>query len=191
MHDIDEFSDAQLVTAIARYSEVALAEAYRRHGGAVFGLAKRVLHSAPEAEDVTQEVFLRLWNQPDRFDPARGSLRSYLLAQTHGRAVDAVRSSASRRLREAKDAMRRARTAYDMQHEAWDLALADQVTVAMGELPDEERRAIELAYFDGRTYREVARLLDQPEGTIKSRIRNGMRRMRAALSDAGVRGVDA
>jgi RNA polymerase sigma-70 factor (ECF subfamily) len=191
VHDIEEFSDAQLVTAIGRYSEVALAEAYRRHGGAVFGLAKRVLHSAPEAEDVTQEVFLRLWNQPDRFDPARGSLRSYLLAQTHGRAVDAVRSSASRRLREAKDAMRRARTAYDMQHEAWDLALADQVTVAMGELPDEERRAIELAYFDGRTYREVARLLDQPEGTIKSRIRNGMRRMRAALSDAGVRGVDA
>ena len=191
MHDIEEFSDAQLVTAIGRYSEVALAEAYRRHGGAVFGLAKRVLHSAPEAEDVTQEVFLRLWNQPDRFDPARGSLRSYLLAQTHGRAVDAVRSSASRRLREAKDATRRARSAYDMQHEAWDLALADQVTVAMGELPDEERRAIELAYFDGRTYREVARLLDQPEGTIKSRIRNGMRRMRAALSDAGVRGVDA
>jgi len=191
VHDIEEFSDAQLVTAIGRYSEVALAEAYRRHGGAVFGLAKRVLHSAPEAEDVTQEVFLRLWNQPDRFDPARGSLRSYLLAQTHGRAVDAVRSSASRRLREAKDAMRRARSAYDMQHEAWDLALADQVTVAMGELPDEERRAIELAYFDGRTYREVARLLDQPEGTIKSRIRNGMRRMRAALSDAGVRGVDA
>ena len=191
MHDIEEFSDAQLVTAIGRYSEVALAEAYRRHGGAVFGLAKRVLHSAPEAEDVTQEVFLRLWNQPDRFDPARGSLRSYLLAQTHGRAVDAVRSSASRRLREAKDAMRRARSAYDMQHEAWDLALADQVTRAMGELPDDERRAIELAYFDGRTYREVARLLDQPEGTIKSRIRNGMRRMRTSLGDAGVRGVDA
>ena len=191
MHDIDEFSDAQLVTAIARYSEVALAEAYRRHGGAVFGLAKRVLRSAPDAEDVTQEVFLRLWNQPDRFDPARGSLRSFLLAQTHGRAVDAVRSSTSRRLREVRDATRRARSAYDMQHEAWDLALADQVTRAMEELPVEERRAIELAYFDGRTYREVARLLDQPEGTIKSRIRNGMRRMRTALNDAGVRGVDA
>jgi RNA polymerase sigma-70 factor (ECF subfamily) len=191
VHDIDEFSDAQLVTAIARYSEVALAEAYRRHGGAVFGLAKRVLQSAPEAEDVTQEVFLRLWNEPDRFDPARGSLRSFLLAQTHGRAVDAVRSSTSRRLREARDATRRARSAYDMQHEAWDLALADQVTRAMEELPHDERRAIELAYFDGRTYREVARLLDQPEGTIKSRIRNGMRRMRTALSDAGIRGVDA
>jgi len=191
MPHIDELSDARLVTSIARYSEVALAEAYRRHGGAVFGLAKRVLRNAAEAEDVTQEVFLRLWNEPDRFDPARGSLRSFLLAQAHGRAVDAVRSSSSRRAREARDAMRTAEASYDMQHEVWDLAVTDQVAHAMGELPEEERRAIELAYFDGRTYREVARLLDQPEGTVKSRIRNGMRRMRAVLADAGIRGSDA
>ena len=191
MPPIDEVSDAQLVTSIARYSEVALAEAYRRHGGAVFGLAKRVLLNATEAEDVTQEVFLRLWNQPDRFDPARGSLRAFLMAQAHGRAVDAVRSTSSRRRREAREAMRTAEAAYDMQREVWDLALADQIAQAMGELPEEERRAIELAYFDGRTYREVAQLLDQPEGTVKSRIRNGMRRMRAVLAHAGVRGVDA
>ena len=191
MHHLDEVSDAQLVTSIARYSEVALAEAYRRHGGAVFGLARRVLQNSTEAEDVTQEVFLRLWNQPDRFDPDRGSLRSFLLAQAHGRAVDAVRSSSSRRARESRDAMRTAEAEYDMQHEVWDLAVADQVAHAMGELPDEERRAIELAYFDGRTYREVAQLLDQPEGTVKSRIRNGMRRMRTVLADAGIRGVEA
>ena len=191
MHHLDEVSDAQLVTSIARYSEVALAEAYRRHGGAVFGLARRVLQNSTEAEDVTQEVFLRLWNQPDRFDPDRGSLRSFLLAQAHGRAVDAVRSSSSRRARESRDAMRTAEAEYDMQHAVWDLAVADQVAHAMGKLPDEERRAIELAYFDGRTYREVAQLLDQPEGTVKSRIRNGMRRMRAVLADAGIRGVDA
>jgi len=191
MHHLDEVSDAQLVTSIARYSEVALAEAYRRHGGAVFGLARRVLQNPTEAEDVTQEVFLRLWNQPDRFDPDRGSLRSFLLAQAHGRAVDAVRSSSSRRARESRDAMRTAEAEYDMQHEVWDLAVADQVAHAMGELPDEERRAIELAYFDGRTYREVAQLLDQPEGTVKGRIRNGMRRMSAVLADAGIRGVDA
>ncbi len=191
MRDIDKVSDAQLVTSIARYSEVALAEVYRRHGGAVYGLAKRVLNNGAEAEDVTQEVFLRLWNQPDRFDPARGSLRSFLLAQSHGRAVDAVRSSSSRRQREARDAMRTARTRYDIQHEVWDLAVADQVATAMGALPEEERRAIELAYFDGRTYREVATLLGQPEGTVKSRIRNGMRRMRTVLADAGVRGVEA
>ena len=87
--------------------------------------------------------------------------------------------------------MRTARAGYDLQHEVWDLAVADQVTRAMGKLPEEERRAIELAYFDGHTYREVAQLLDQPEGTVKSRIRNGMRRMRAVLTDAGVRGVEA
>lgn len=191
MRHIDEISDARLVTSIARYSEVALAEVYRRHGRAVYGLARRVLQDAAEAEDVTQEVFLRLWREPARFDPVRGSLRSFLLAQAHGRAVDAVRSSSSRRAREARDAARTARAGYDMEHEAWDLALADQVATAMGELSDDERRAIELAYFDGHTYREVARVLEQPEGTVKSRIRSGMRRLRDALTDAGVRGVDA
>ncbi|HXA72838.1 MAG TPA: sigma-70 family RNA polymerase sigma factor [Acidimicrobiales bacterium] len=190
MRHIDEVSDARLVTSIARYSEVALAEVYRRHGRAVYGLARRVLQDTTEAEDVTQEVFLRLWSEPDRFDPERGSLRSFLLAQAHGRAVDAVRSTSSRRAREAREAARTARAEYDLQHEAWDLALADQVERAMSELSDDERRAIELAYFDGRTYREVARVLEQPEGTVKSRIRSGMRRLRDALVDAGVRGVD-
>ena len=191
MQAIEEVSDAQLVTSIARYSEVALAEVYRRHGGAVYGLARRVLNDSAEAEDVTQEVFLRLWNEPDRYDPGRGSLRSFLLAQSHARAVDAVRSTSSRRQRESRDALRTARGTYDLQHEVWDLAMADQVGQAMGALPAEERRAIELAYFDGHTYREVARLLQQPEGTVKSRIRNGMRRMRAALADIDLRGVDA
>lgn len=191
MQEIHEVSDAQLVTSIARYSEVALAEVYRRHGGAVYGLARRVLQNSSEAEDVTQEVFLRLWNQPDRFDATRGSLRSFLLAQSHARAVDSVRSLNSRRLREARDARRTAKAEYDMHHEVWDLALADQVAMALGGLPEEERRVIELAYFEGHTYVEVAQLLDQPEGTVKSRIRNGMRRMRATLVEAGVQGVDA
>jgi RNA polymerase sigma-70 factor, ECF subfamily len=191
MQKISEVSDAQLVTSIARYSELALAEVYRRHGGAVYGLAKRVLNNTTEAEDVTQEVFLRLWNQPDRFDPNRGNLRSFLLTQSHARAVDAVRSLNSRRLREARDARHTASADYDMQHEVWDLALADQVSRALGDLPEEERRAIELAYFDGHTYVEVAELLGQPEGTVKSRIRNGMRRMRAVLAEAGIQGADA
>ena len=191
MQQIGEVSDAQLVTSIARYSEIALAEVYRRHGGAVYGLARRVLNNASEAEDVTQEVFLRLWNQPDRFDPGRGTLRSFLLTQSHGRAVDAVRSLNARRLRESGEARRTATADYDMQHEVWDLAVADQVARALGDLPDDERRAIELAYFDGHTYVEVADLLGQPEGTVKSRIRNGMRRMRAVLVEAGVQGADA
>jgi RNA polymerase sigma-70 factor (ECF subfamily) len=191
MQQIGEVSDAQLVTSIARYSEIALAEVYRRHGGAVYGLARRVLNNASEAEDVTQDVFLRLWNQPDRFDPSRGTLRSFLLTQSHGRAVDAVRSLKARRHRESGEARRTATAEYDMQHEVWDLAVADQVARALGDLPDDERRAIELAYFDGHTYVEVADLLGQPEGTVKSRIRNGMRRMRAVLVEGGVQGADA
>jgi RNA polymerase sigma-70 factor (ECF subfamily) len=190
MQQIGDVSDAQLVTSIARYSEIALAEVYRRHGGAVYGLARRVLNNASEAEDVTQEVFLRLWNQPDRFDPSRGTLRSFLLTQSHGRAVDAVRSLNSRRLRESRDVRRTATAEYDMQHEVWDLAMADQVARALGDLPGDERQAIELAYYQGHTYVEVADLLGQPEGTIKSRIRNGMRRMRAVLLEAGVQGAD-
>ena len=191
MDDISQVSDAQLVTAVARFSEVALAEAYRRHGGAVYGLARRVLNNPAEAEDVTQEVFLRLWNQPERFDANRGSLRSFLLAQSHARAVDSIRSLDARRAREVRDARRTAHRAYDMDHEVWDLAVADQVARALAELPEEERRAIELAYFEGHTYVEVADLLAQPEGTVKSRIRNGMRRMRAVLVASGVQGADA
>jgi RNA polymerase sigma-70 factor (ECF subfamily) len=186
-----EVSDAQLVTSVARFSDVALAEAYRRHRGAVYGLARRILGSVSEAEDVTQEVFLRLWNQPDWFDAGRGSLRSFLLAQAHARAVDLIRSLNARRRREANDARRTAGADYDIGHEVWDIELAEKISGALRTLPYDERRAIELAYFQGHTYVEVAELLDQPEGTVKARIRNGMRRMRASLVESGVQGVDA
>jgi RNA polymerase sigma-70 factor (ECF subfamily) len=191
MQRIDEVSDAQLVISIARFSEVALAEVYRRHGGAVFGLARRVLSNESEAQDVTQDVFLRLWNHPDRFDAARGSLRSFLLTQSHGKAVDSIRSLNARRSREVRDGQLTAGAAYDINNEAWDLALSDQVTRALDALPEHERKVIELAYFEGKTYVEVARALGQPEGTVKSRIRQGMRRMRSALVEAGIEGADA
>jgi RNA polymerase sigma-70 factor, ECF subfamily len=183
---LQDVSDAALVVAIGRWREDALAEAYRRHAGAVYGLARRVLGDPAIAEEVVQEVFLRLWNMPDKFDPGRGSLRSFLLAQSHGRAVDLLRSDTSRRQREERDARQTAEGGYDIEHEVWDLALAGQVKEVMAALPADERRAIELAYFGGRTYREVAVALGAPEGTVKSRIRTGLRRMRAGLSDAGI-----
>ncbi|MEO6121013.1 MAG: sigma-70 family RNA polymerase sigma factor [Acidimicrobiales bacterium] len=179
---LQDLSDGGLVVAIGRDREDALAEAYRRHAGAVFALARRVLSDVVAAEEVVQEVFLRLWSAPDKFDPGRGSLRSYLLAQSHGRAVDLLRSEGSRRRREEREARQTAEAGYDLEREVWDLTVADRVKEAVAVLPGEERRAIELAYFGGHTYREVATLLGQPEGTVKSRIRAGLRRMREVMT---------
>jgi len=181
-----EASDGTLVVAIGRWRDDALAEAFRRHAGAVYALARRVLGDGTSAEEVVQEVFLRLWNAPDRFDPDRGSLRSFLLAQAHGRAVDLVRADTSRRRREEHQVLASAEAGYDIEHEVLDLAVAEHVKRAVNSLPVDERKAIELAYFGGHTYREVAVLLHEPEGTIKSRIRSGLRRMRVALAEAGV-----
>jgi RNA polymerase sigma-70 factor (ECF subfamily) len=183
--DFREASDAQLVVAVGRFHQGALAEAYRRHAGGAFGLALRITGDRALAEEVVQEVFLRLWNEPERFDPARGSLRSYLLTNTHGRSVDLIRSESARRTREQRDASRTPAPGYDLEREVWDLTLAEHVRDAVAELRDEERAAIELAYFDGHTYREVAGLLDEPEGTVKSRIRSGLGRLRESLIERG------
>ena len=181
--DLSEASDGALVVAIGRYREDALAEAYRRHAGAVYSLARRVLVDLSAAEEVVQEVFLRLWTAPEKFDPERGSLRSYLLAQAHGRAVDQLRSESSRKRREDREARRTAEAGYDIEREVWDLTVASRVQEVVARLPHDERRAIALAYFGGHTYREVASLLDEPEGTIKSRIRAGLKRMRSVLHE--------
>jgi RNA polymerase sigma-70 factor, ECF subfamily len=184
--DYTEASDAALVVSIGRYQQAALAEAYRRHAGASFGLAKRLLNDHSRAEEVVQEVFVRLWNEPGRYDPERGTLRSFLLAHTHGRSVDLIRADASRRTREEKEARQQAGGGYDIAHEVWDIALAGHVRTAMETLQPGERAAIELAYFGGLTYREAAERLGEPEGTIKSRIRTGLKRLRVELVQAGV-----
>ena len=189
--DVEQASDANLVVAVGRWHEPALAEIYRRHGGAVHALSRRMLRSDPLAEEVTQEVFLDLWRNPEKFDAQRGTLRSFLLARTHGKSVDVVRAEESRRRREDRSTRETATATYDIDREVWDHSVAEQVKDALGALPDDLRRPIELAYFGGRTYQEVAVLLDQPEGTVKSRIRSGLGHLRVNLMERGIESAGA
>ena len=178
--------DAALGAALVAREDAALAEVYRRHAGTCLALARRVLGDRALAEEIVQEVFVRTWREPDRYDAARGSLRSFLLAQVHGRAVDLLRAESSRRAREERDAWRSPRVDDDLEREVMQLAEGEVVRRALGTLSDGERTAIELAYFGGHTYKEVAARLEQPEGTVKSRIRSGLLRLRAALIEEGV-----
>jgi RNA polymerase sigma-70 factor, ECF subfamily len=185
--DVLGHSDAALVGAVAEGDQAALQEIYRRHGPAVWGLARRVTNDPHQAEEVSQTVFLNLWQAAHRFDPARGALRSWLLAQAHGRAVDLVRSETARRRRQQRDAeLSAVPPSADVEVAVHAAALADDVRRAVDDLPAGEREAIMLAYFGGRTYRETAALLGQPEGTVKSRIRSGLMTLRRTLEAKGV-----
>ncbi|MBT8213250.1 MAG: sigma-70 family RNA polymerase sigma factor [Acidimicrobiia bacterium] len=179
-------SDSALAVAIGRYDQDALAEAYNRHGGAVFALARRVIRSRELAEEVTQEIFLRLWHKPQRFDPERGKLRSFLLSDTHGRAIDMIRSEGARKTREEREAAIAPQPQESVEGSVWQNVASAEIRQALMELSSDERAAIELAYFGGLTYREVAERLGQPEGTVKSRIRTGMKRLKVQLSALGV-----
>ena len=164
----------------------ALADVYDQYASFVYGLARRVIGDARAAEDVTQEVFVALWERPEAFDCDRGSLRTWLATLAHRRAVDYVRREEARRRRTQRDAARRATSVPDVEELASAILTAEQVRSAVEALPPEQREAIELAYFGGRTYREVAVELGIPEGTAKSRLRLGLRRVAAELGDVGV-----
>jgi len=160
--------------------EGALNEIYDQFSSFVYGLALRVIGDARAAEDVSQDVFVSVWERPDAFDPHRGSLRTWLGTLAHRRAVDHVRREEARRRRAIKDAARPVSTP-DVEEMALALVTAERVRSALDTLPDEQRRAIQLAYFGGKTYRQVAEVLGIPEGTAKSRLRLGLRRIADVL----------
>jgi len=181
--ELRDVSDINLVVGVARGHQASLAECYRRHGGPMFRLAQRLLGDDRMAEEVVQEVFLHLCQRPESYDPDRSPLRSWLLMKVHGRAVDALRAESARRAREDLDAGSARTVPYDLEREVWDAEVAQRIQHALNELPEAERRAITLAYFGGHSYREVARLLGRPEGTVKSHIRTGLTSLRRRLSD--------
>jgi RNA polymerase sigma-70 factor (ECF subfamily) len=178
--------DVALVAAVADGDQAALERLYHAHGPAVHGLARRLLRNDALAEEVTQDVFLRLWRRPERFDPERGVLRSYLLRDAHGRAIDLLRAETSRRLREEKDAQRSSAVEAGPEQEVWDTVRSERVRQALQALPDRERDAVVLAYYRGLSYSQVAEALGEPEGTVKSRIRSALKRLQGPLLGAGL-----
>ncbi|MBN2113374.1 MAG: sigma-70 family RNA polymerase sigma factor [Acidimicrobiia bacterium] len=180
-----DLNDADLAAAVAAGDHAALETLYGQHGSAVFGFARRVLRSTPLAEEVTQEVFVRFWRDPGRYDAGRGPLRAFLLRDTHGRAVDLLRAETARRAREERDQTLASDEAPGPEQEVWEAVRSGQVRSALETLPAPEREAIVLAFYAGLTYQEVARRLGEPEGTVKSRIRRGLERLRGPLLQQG------
>jgi RNA polymerase sigma factor (sigma-70 family) len=180
------WAEGVLVERLAGGDDSALADLYDRYAGFVFGLAHRMLMNRQAAEDVTQEVFVALWENPTRFEPGRGTLRGFLGTVTHRRAVDIIRREDARRRRESR-APADAAPVQDLAETAARTDASGRVRNALALLPEAQRRALELAYFQGHTYRQVAEALGIPEGTAKSRLRLGLQRvaeiLRPELSD--------
>jgi RNA polymerase sigma-70 factor (ECF subfamily) len=173
---------------LARYQRLlgrsveALAEIYDQYAPTVYGVALRVTNDRQAAEDVTQEVMLDLWRRPERFDPDRGGLRPWLATIAHHRSVDWIRSEQAGRGRDRRNLtmiLAEDAEAADDHVQAW--MTADRVRLAVAALPESEQQAIRLAFFSGRTYRQVAADLDVAEGTIKSRIRSGLKHLSLAM----------
>ena len=175
----ERHDDAEFVAAIKRRDETGLEAVFSRYGGAVQAVATRVLRDPALAEDVVQDVFVSFWDKPDGFDSSRGSLRTYLTTIAHRRSVDVVRSETARSKRQDRW---EPTPQPDIDEVVWINSLSDTVRDAVGDLSDGEKDAISLAYFGGLTYIEVAKALGEPEGTVKSRIRSGMSKLRVSLA---------
>jgi RNA polymerase sigma factor (sigma-70 family) len=182
MHRRHEASWAEraLVERLSGGDESALAELYDRYGGFVYGLAVRTLVDRQAAEDITQEVFVSLWVRPERIQLGRGTLRGYLGTLTHRRAVELIRREEARKRREGRVA-REASHVPDTADAVIRSDTTGRVHAALARLPAPQREALELAYFQGYTYRQVADVLGIPEGTAKSRMRLALARIAEAL----------
>ena len=182
-------SDEALVAMIARADDDALAELYDRYVGVAFGLARRVVRDTELAEDAVQETFLAVWRTASRFSAERSSARAWILMLAHRRAVDLVRSNERRRAERLPDGFDSVDTDAPAPDDAVWLGLQrERVARGLSQLPDQQREAIELAYFGGFTQSELADRLGQPLGTIKSRMHTGLSRLRELLDDDPVRG---
>ena len=178
-------NDVALLKAIAARDEVALAELYDRYRAILFGLLMRILNNREEAEDVLQEVFLQVWRKAADFDESRGRPFTWLVTLARSRGIDRLRTLASRERVAEAGAREPSEEISDAATDAFKSEQRGLVSDALAKLPDEQKRPIMLAYFDGLTQSEIATSLGAPLGTVKTRMRTGMIRLRELLAGQG------
>jgi RNA polymerase sigma-70 factor, ECF subfamily len=182
----ERLADEELMPLVGRKDPEAFEVLYDRHGGAAYSLAYRIVGDRAAAEEVTQEAFISVWRSGARFDAARGSVRSWLLSVVRNRAIDFLRSRAGKapKLTFDDDAVLEARPAAERtEDEALQRETAAEVRGALGKLPGEQSKVIELAYFGGFSHSEIARILGLPMGTVKGRMRLGLEKIRGELAE--------
>ena len=186
--DDSDLRDEELIVRVSRRDVGAFETLYDRYGHLVYSVSLRVLGDVQAAEDVVQEVFLRLWRKPQHYDTARGRFVTWLMSVTRNRAIDEHRSRGRRQRREALPELELGDTlaSDDSDDPAATALLTDEryaIRQALSGLPPDQRRTIELAYFGGFTQQEISDALGQPLGTVKTRIRLGMQKLRVALEE--------
>lgn len=185
--EIQRLADEELMTLVGRKQPEAFEVFFDRHGAAAYSLAYRIVGDRSMAEDVAQEAFLSMWRSEAGYDRARGSIRSWTLGIVRNRAIDAVRraSSPSWRLNSDDEAILAEQTSEELtDSEALRRETAWEVNQALAELPDEQSKVLELAYFGGFSQSEIAEMLGAPLGTVKGRMRLGLEKIRGTLAEA-------
>jgi RNA polymerase sigma-70 factor, ECF subfamily len=175
-------TDEELLRQVAGGDVAAFEAVYDRHAATVYGMIRGVLRDPAQSEEVAQEVLLEVWRTAARFDPGRGTPRTWILTMARRRAVDRVRAAQAAADRDLRHAVRNGRREYDEVSEAVELRLEHrQVRRCLETLAPNHREPIDLAYYGGHTYREVSELLGLPAGTVKTRMRAGLLHLRDCL----------
>jgi RNA polymerase sigma-70 factor (ECF subfamily) len=174
----DHKDDAALIARMRAGDQSAMADVYDRYSGVVYGVALRVLANTTAAEDVVQEIFLQLWRNPQSFDAERGRLAPWLAVIARNRAIDHLRK------RPTEDSIDELpiSTGVDLESDSGQKLAIEKVRGVLAQLPAEQRKALELAYFEGMTHSEIAGKTGEPLGTIKTRIRTGLLALRKAFA---------
>lgn len=178
-------SKEELLTRVARGDQAAFGELYDQVAPRVLGLVKRLLIDHSQSEEVTQEIFLEIWQTASRYEASRGGALTWIMTMTHRRAVDRIRASQAGRDRDTKIGIRDLEVEYDHVAETVEVRIEhERVEKAMTRLTELQRQAVSLAYFGGYSHSEVADMLHVPLGTVKTRLRDGMIRLRDEMGVA-------